>query len=392
MKPHTSEQVLEMKSFVDSQPSVDRKTYALNGLEVIYTTVDMGNVKPFDYAVAAFVTPRGNGEPITDADYEIAVSNDVPEELQGIWAWHELNDFAVLGHEASDRCLTSENEIASSMTSDPELYQRYLTVRIPFYEGLAAFIVQDLAQKGDSSVYSPADLKGCYDTILLLQSKQTTFGNAEKISNFSLLDAAKTKRVELNTFAAQEAIRLQQEAEQDRMTKEKEAVIKAELKRESDKNADEFIKLMKKNLVDPVDFYEQVEEKTWEYWHHHTEETSYWYHANLNSILIGKGWIIKVGHILLTDGKTYTYSTARKPTTGEATQLRQGTGPGPDESSTSYKIGRSISPQEAPYAGEGASLLVDAILKFDADKPIAKKTSKDPPASPTAWVGRPKTR
>lgn len=369
MKPHTPDQVLGMKSFADSQPSgAERKTYALNGLEVTYTTVDMGDAKPFDYAVAAFVAHREDGELITEADYEIAVSDDVPEELQGIWAWHELHDFAELGHEAEDRCLQSEQVLAESMSSVSELYQRYLAVRIPFYDGLAVFIATDIDQKGDESAYSPADLQGCYDAIAFLQAQKHDLQAPDVTVTVSLLDAAKAKRSELNALAKQEAIRLREEAEQNRIAQEQEAAIQAELKRESDRHAEEFIKLMKKHRIKPVDFYEQVEEKTWERWFHHTEESSYWYHANLNSTLVGKGWVIQAGHILLTDGNTYTYGSPRKPTSGEATQLRQGTGPVPDENSVLYKIGRSISLKEVPYAGEGASLLVDAIVRLGADK------------------------
>ncbi len=173
MKPHTPDQILGLTKYADSQPQgKEHKTYTLNGIEVVYSIVHLSDdTKPFDYAVAAFVVPPVNGEPITEADYKIAVNDDVPEELQGLWAWHELHDFAILGHEAENRCLTSEQQLLASLSADSELYQSYIAIRIPFYVGLAAFIDADLKQKGDKSVYSVSDLDGCYDALRFLQSQ-----------------------------------------------------------------------------------------------------------------------------------------------------------------------------------------------------------------------------
>jgi hypothetical protein len=250
-----------MKSFVDSQPSGgERKTYALNGLEVTYTTVDMGAAKPFDYAVAAFVAPRDDGELATIDDYEIAVGSDVPEDLQGLWAWHELHDFDVVGHEAEDRCLTSEQEIAANMVSEPELYQRYLAVRIPFYEGLSNFIIQDLTQKGNESAYSASDLKGCKDAIEFLESHERVLNGssadmqqkgltvkAEKLSTSSLLDAAVARRAELDEQSRQKSEQEATDAEKKRREKEIEDERLAPERALSHQRAMEFIELMNKH-------------------------------------------------------------------------------------------------------------------------------------------------
>ena len=173
MRPHTTDQVQSMKKFVESQPNAaERKTYSLNGLDVEYTTIHLSDEqKPFDYAVAAFVVPLQHGAPITNLVYEIAVSDDVPEPLQGLWAWHELHDFGVLGHEAPDRCLGTEQEFVNSLQPDSSLYQLHIPCRISFYDGLAVFIKTDLKQKGQDSVYSAADLQGCIDAIAFLQTQ-----------------------------------------------------------------------------------------------------------------------------------------------------------------------------------------------------------------------------
>ena len=102
------------------------------------------------------------------SDYEIAVNDDVPQELRGLWAWHELNDFKVLGHGAEDRCLQSEESFLKNSDVHLPLYQLYLSYRLPFYSELATFMQKDIDQKGFESQYDTSDVEGCYRTIKLL--------------------------------------------------------------------------------------------------------------------------------------------------------------------------------------------------------------------------------
>lgn len=408
MKPHTPDQVAAMKSFADSQPSgAERKTYALNGLEVTYTTVDMGTAKPFDYAVAAFVAPREDSEPITEAYYEIAVSDDVPEELQGVWAWHELHDFAVLGHEAENRCLQSEQVIVERMSSDPELYQRYLAVRIQFYDGLAVFIATDLDQKGDGSVYSSSDLQGCYDAIAFLQKKMNELQETDETTSSSILDLAKAKRTHLSARAKQEAARAAQKAEEERVAAEKKAEADAILKEESDKNVKEFIEVMRSHRIATKQLYLQkltlLKKERGNYDYEGGYDYTYWY--DVHTTKIGDGWVVvdaspnslsPKGIIVLESGEAYQYDTSfvdpKEYHHGSSYIYEHFTGDTPNENSLkAHTNADDSSTLDAPFAGHGVSTLVDAIIKYGADKPKPKKNTTEPEPSPTAWVGRPHT-
>ena len=155
-----------MKNYTESQlDGKEHTSFTLNNLTVLYSTVHIPiEHQPFPYAVAAFVVNNEEGT----ADYEIAVNDDVPEELRGLWAWHELNDFSVLGHGAEGRCLHSEESVLKNSDVHSPLYQLYLSYRVPFYSGLAAFMRKDIGQRGSESQYDASDVEGCYMAIELL--------------------------------------------------------------------------------------------------------------------------------------------------------------------------------------------------------------------------------
>ncbi len=393
MKPHTPDQVTAMKKFADSQPSAaERKTFELNGLQVTYTTVDMGEAKPFNYAVAAFVAPREDGTPITEADYEIAVSNDVPEELQGIWAWHELHDFAVLGHEAKDRCLQSEQVLADTMLNNPELYQRYLSVRTVFYENLENFALEQY----DESVYTLDDVLGCYSATQFLESQKKKLAINQQLQTLEspLLNRVRAKRKIMESLTAQEALRIHQEAEQDRMAQEKEAALHAELKLESDKNATEFIKIMLALNIPTIDLYSQGAKREYKTAYYPPRPNAHykdpgsrgmitsWYETTLTNKLMGQGWLVlrpgatgkSDGYVLLTTGLTYQVpylSRILRPEIDNSTgnkYLVKGTDPAPGSVPWSGNV------VEFPYAGDGATLLVDAIIRLTAQNEISQET------------------
>lgn len=166
MKPHSLEQLNAMKNYTESQlDGKERTSFTLNELTVLYSTVHIPvEHQPFPYAVAAFVVHNEAGE----TNYEIAVNDDVPEELRGLWAWHELNDFSVLGHGAKDRCLQSEESVLKNSNVNSPFYQLYLCYRLPFYSGLAAFMQKDIEQKVSESQYDLSDVEGCYKAVELL--------------------------------------------------------------------------------------------------------------------------------------------------------------------------------------------------------------------------------
>lgn len=162
MKPHTKETLGALSDYAGRQRG-DKllERYECNGLPVEYTVAHIPEEhRPFPYAVAASVPPGIE-------EYSIVVFDDVPEELRGLWAWHELHDFRVLGHQAENRCPESERVLVESL-KDVDLMSRYIPVRLDFYRGLADFIGRDLAEKGEASVYDSKDLQGCYDSIKYL--------------------------------------------------------------------------------------------------------------------------------------------------------------------------------------------------------------------------------
>lgn len=165
MKPHTEESRVAWSNFAESQRGDnDPESFELNSETVFFTVVHIpDNQKPFPYAVAAAVPPNQEA-------YTIAVSDDVPEQLRGLWAWHELHDFKKVGHAQEGRCLQTEEELALHMNSNSPEYQEYLRYRIHFYTHLEKFIAEDLAQKGESSEYDSFDVDGCRQAVQFLRS------------------------------------------------------------------------------------------------------------------------------------------------------------------------------------------------------------------------------
>lgn len=381
MQPHSPEQVLQMKSFVDSQPNgKGRKTYKLSGLEVVYTSMHLSDDdKPFNYAVAAFVIPRDSGRSMTEEDYEISVSDDVPEELQGLWAWHELHDFGVLGHRAENRCLQSEEEILSNLQADPKLLKQYLQYRIPFYEGLAAFIVKDIDQNGYASVYRADDLEGCYDAIKLLESQNEKLrADHVELPRFALVSIAKVKRIELDALNAEQTAKRQAANGRARDKRAELAAQNAELKLESDRNAAEFIKLMELYKIPTTDFYKQertlLKKETGGYdYDSRSYDADLWY--KVKTTRIGAGW--KLGTIdkriiLLPNGKAYAYSTnfwnEAKEGSFRNYRYTHFTGDIPTEDSVNSTSVNGVPMRGALFAGEGSGMLIDEIIKLGIDK------------------------
>ena len=98
----------------------------------------------------------------------------MPEELRGLWAWHELNDFSVLGHGTENRCLQSEESVLKNSDVNSPLYQLYLSYRLPFYSELATFMQKDIEQKGSESQYDISDVEGCHKAIEFLSLNSET--------------------------------------------------------------------------------------------------------------------------------------------------------------------------------------------------------------------------
>ena len=163
MKPHTSESCVGLKNYTESQQNNKKECYKIGDMVVNYSVVYIPEeYRPFSYAIAASVPPEQD-------DYEIAVSDDVPENLRGLWAWHELHDFKCIGHEVPGRCSQSEAIVAQELSAtNPSLLSDYLNVRIPFYESLAEFMKKDIAEKGENSTYHNYDVDGCFQAIKLL--------------------------------------------------------------------------------------------------------------------------------------------------------------------------------------------------------------------------------
>ncbi len=163
MKPHTAEQVTGLRSFAESRAG-EVQTFKFHGLEVHYRVGQLPDVG-IPYPVAAAVTGAHKD------DYEIVVSDTVPAELSGIWAWHELFDFAVLGHGYGGRCATTEGETLHYLARCPaEERTSYLEHRIAFYEGLGAYMTRDIDENGENSQYDQGDVEGVANALRLLRA------------------------------------------------------------------------------------------------------------------------------------------------------------------------------------------------------------------------------
>ncbi|HPD99482.1 MAG TPA: hypothetical protein PKV52_04390, partial [Candidatus Saccharibacteria bacterium] len=151
-------------TFAESQRGeADPEHFELGGLSVFYTTVHISDEqRPFPYAVAAAVPPNQEA-------YTICVSDDVPESLRGLWAWHELHDFSEVGHDHPKRCVSSEIVVAAEMDPESDEYQEYIKYRIHFYMHLEKFMAEDIAAKGEVSEYDPYDVEGCQKAIQFLR-------------------------------------------------------------------------------------------------------------------------------------------------------------------------------------------------------------------------------
>lgn len=163
MRPHTEVSYQEWREFNErTRQGAAPETFELAGIPVEYTTVYIPvDQRPFTYAVASSL-PEGR------AEYEIAVSDEVPHELRGVWAWHEYYAFRKLGFDADNRCVQAEKVVAQALDGT-ELYAQYLLYRIPFYKSLARFIAQDVYEKGEASEYSILDAQACYKAMDYLE-------------------------------------------------------------------------------------------------------------------------------------------------------------------------------------------------------------------------------
>lgn len=169
MKAHSPELLKDWRNFTTSERQrlqSDPEVFIFGDDVVSFTTVTIPEKeKPFPYAVAAAI-------PQDIDDYEIAVSDDVPPELRGLWAWHEYNDFKILGHDADLRCLISEKFVLEELNdgSYSQAYiHKYIKHRVAFYLSLAHFIAQDIFNNPNSQ-YDVFDYQGCYAAIDYLET------------------------------------------------------------------------------------------------------------------------------------------------------------------------------------------------------------------------------
>lgn len=166
MKPHSQEQVTGLRQFSESVGQVQQ--FELGPWAVEYYTVHIPeDQRPFSMAVAAAFTPKNNQQVGV-----IAVSDDVPESLRGLWALHEFIDFTDVGHETEGRCAETETVVLSELISSDqfELAFEYTQARQVFYHNLREFLARDIEARGEASQYDAYDVDGC-DTALHVVSQ-----------------------------------------------------------------------------------------------------------------------------------------------------------------------------------------------------------------------------
>jgi hypothetical protein len=140
MKVHTPEQLDQLRGFINGQVGEERSVAEIGAISARYAVVNIAeSARPFRHAVAAAFVPE-----IQHAvDYEIAVSDDVPQLWQPVWAAHEYYDFTVVGHGATGRCSATERVLLSAMQEDDRYADHlgeYVDLRAQFYADLEDFM------------------------------------------------------------------------------------------------------------------------------------------------------------------------------------------------------------------------------------------------------------
>jgi len=172
MEAPKPEQVAGLKKLTEIERAGESEQFfELGYLQVSYTVVHLDR-KPYPYAAISTVLPQEKRTKISKDDYEIAISDDVPEDLRDIWAWHELNAFAVHGHETKDHYLDSEKQYLASLDICSKECADYLPARIIFYRGLILHMTDNRMLYEEKSRYSNQDIRGAYDCLEFLISMQ----------------------------------------------------------------------------------------------------------------------------------------------------------------------------------------------------------------------------
>ena len=122
---------------------------------VQFTTIHIPDAqKPFGYFAGVNI-------PEDSEEYEITISDDVPEELRGLWAWHEYNNLHSSSVTTRNYRLQAERFICEQL-GDTELYEIYRAHRIPFYQSLAHYMAKEAFAKDGVSEHDSMDIQACY--------------------------------------------------------------------------------------------------------------------------------------------------------------------------------------------------------------------------------------
>jgi hypothetical protein len=166
MKVHQPDLI---EAIIKLQASGTQERYELGSLYVEYGVIHIPEEdKPFPLAVAAAFPEVGSRTPGA-----IAVSDDVPPHLRGLWAMHELHDFTVVGHEARQRCIRTESYLLRVLEQADQsgLAAVYAAARGEFMDNVGAYMERDISERGaDDSQYHQFDVEGCAATSLMLRA------------------------------------------------------------------------------------------------------------------------------------------------------------------------------------------------------------------------------
>lgn len=172
MKVHTP-QAIEQIQAISRQAG--ETVYTLGAISVRYAVIAIPEAqKPFPMAVAAAFPWIGQPKPSGQTG-GILVSDDVPNQLQGLWALHELIDFTIVGHDAIGRCATSEQSILNGLEASGQaaLAREYVTERVNFFMNLEQYMSADLDRSGEQSQYEKIDIDGCTLAASVLSRRRT---------------------------------------------------------------------------------------------------------------------------------------------------------------------------------------------------------------------------
>ncbi len=162
MKEFDPTQIDSTRAYIESL-NAPVETTEIDGIAYSYYVLPQSlnpDLPDFAFRMTGLNPETGNTEGI------YGVSDSVPESLRPFWAAHEVREFAQIGINAPERCITSEQQTVRSIP--PELQSGYVNRRIAFFNNLLKYFQTEIEK--DSGNFSVEDIEEAKKTKAYLES------------------------------------------------------------------------------------------------------------------------------------------------------------------------------------------------------------------------------